>query len=74
MEKKEITFEEKLNNLEKIVQDLENGDVNLDDAINKFNEAMLLVKDLNKTLDDANKTVNKVINKDGSIEDFKVEE
>ena len=33
MEKKEISFEESLNQLEKIVKDLENGDVPLDDAI-----------------------------------------
>ena len=41
---KELSFEEKINNLEKIVKELENGDVALDDAINKFNEAIKLYK------------------------------
>lgn len=72
---KELSFEEKLNNLEKIVKELENGDVLLDDAINKFNEAMNLANSCNKTLEEATKTVNKVLNKDGNLENFeKVDE
>ena len=74
-EKEELSFEEKLVKLEKIVKDLENGDVILDDAIIKFNEAMQLANSCNKTLEEATKTVNKVLNKDGNMEDFeKVEE
>lgn len=65
-----LSFEEKLTNLEKIVKDLENGDIKLDDAINKFNEAMNLAAACNKTLEEATKTVNKVLNKDGTLEDF----
>ena len=69
-----LTFEEKLNNLEEIVRSLESGDVLLDDAINKFNEAMKLSKELNEVLDKATETINKVINKDGTIEEFNVVE
>ena len=71
---KELTFEEKLNNLEKIVKELENGEVLLDDAINKFNEAMNLANSCNKTLEEATKTVNKVLNKDGNLENFEKNE
>lgn len=71
---KNLSFEEKLTNLEEIVKSLESGDVPLDDAINKFNEAMKLSKELNDVLDNATKTINKVINKDGSEEDFNIEE
>lgn len=71
---KELNFEEKLENLEKIVKDLESGDVPLDDAINKFNEAMKLSSELNKKLNEATETINKVINNDGSSEDFKINE
>lgn len=71
---KELNFEEKLENLEKIVKDLESGDVPLDDAINKFNEAMKLSVELNKKLNEATETINKVINKDGSSEEFKISE
>ena len=69
-----LSFEEKLNNLEEIVRSLETGDVSLDDAINKFNDAMKLSKELNDVLDNASKTINKVINKDGTVEEFNVEE
>ncbi len=71
---KELSFEEKLNNLEKIVKELEQGDVPLDNAIEKFNEAMKLSSELNKKLNEATETINKVINNDGSREDFKINE
>lgn len=70
---KELNFEESLLELEKIVKDLENGNVPLDDAISKFNEAMILAKSCNEKLDKANESVNKILNKDGTLEDFKVE-
>ena len=70
---KELSFEEKLEKLESIVKELESGGVPLNDAIAKFNEAMLLANDWNKILESANETINKVVNND-SIEDFKVEE
>ena len=71
---KELSFEEKLNNLEKIVKELEQGDVPLDNAIEKFNEAMKLSSELNKKLNEATETINKVINNDESSEDFKINE
>lgn len=74
MEKEKLSFEEKLNNLEKIVKDLESGDTPLDEAITKFNEAMELANSCNKTLEEATTTVNKVLNKDGILEDFEAED
>ena len=71
---KELSFEEKLDNLEKIVKELEQGDVPLDNAIEKFNEAMKLSSELNKKLNEATETINKVINNYGSSEDFKINE
>ena len=59
--------------MDSIVKELESGGVPLNDAIAKFNEAMLLANDCNKILESANETINKVVNND-SIEDFKVEE
>ena len=70
---KELSFEEKLEKLESIVKELESGGVPLNDAIAKFNEAMLLANDCNKILESANETINKVVNND-TVEDFKVEE
>ena len=71
MEKKEMSFEEKLNNLEKIVSELEQGNIDLDDAINKYTEAMKLAKDCSKKLDEATKAVNKILAENGKLEDFK---
>lgn len=68
---KELSFEEKLNKLEKIVSELEQGNIDLDDAINKYTEAMKLAKECSKKLDDATKAVNKILNSNGELEDFK---
>lgn len=70
----ELTFEESLKQLETIVKDLENGNVDLDDAINKFNEAMVLSNNCNKKLKSAEESINKILNKDGTLEDFSIEE
>ena len=74
MEKKTKTFEENLEELESIVKALENGDVPLDDAINKFNEGMKLAGECNKILENAGDTITKALNKEGELENFKVEE
>ncbi|MBE6140835.1 MAG: exodeoxyribonuclease VII small subunit [Firmicutes bacterium] len=67
------SFEEKLSELEIIVKKLENGDIPLDDAIKEFNNAMELAKDCNKELEEATKTINKVLNKNGEFEDFEIQ-
>ena len=73
MKIEEMSFEEKLKKLENIVKELENGGVPLNDAIAKFNEAMLLANDCNKILENASETINKVVKND-TLEEFKVEE
>lgn len=73
MAKEELTFEEKLSNLEKIVDELEKGDINLDDAINKYSEAMKLAKECSDKLKNAEENVNKILKENGIEEDFKVE-
>ena len=55
------TFEENLQDLEAIVTKLETGDVALEDAIAEFQKGMALSKDLQKTLEDAEKTLVKVM-------------
>ena len=69
--KKDMTFEEKLTKLEEIVSELEQGNIDLDDAINKYTEAMKIAKECSKKLDDATKAVNKILNAEGNLEDFK---
>ena len=70
----ELNFEESLKKLEEIVKELENGTVALDDAITKFTEAMKLASSCNEKLKNAEESINKILTKDGSLEDFKVEE
>ncbi len=74
MAKKEATFEEKLTKLEEIVKKLESGDIPLDNAINEFNEAMVLAKECDAKLKGAEESLSKLINDDKTISDFKVEE
>ena len=71
MAKEEMKFEEKLEELEKIVKELEDGDVALDDAINKYTTAMNLAKECSSKLDSATKAVNKILNENNELEDFK---
>ena len=67
---KDKKFEENLADLEAIVQKLENGDVALAEAIAEFQKGMQLSKDLQKTLDQAEKTLVKVMQADGTETDM----
>ena len=49
-EDNKINFEENIKKLEEIVRELEQGEVPLDDAINKFNEAFKLSKECDDKL------------------------
>lgn len=63
---KEKKFEENLADLEVIVQKLENGDVALEEAIEEFQKGMKLSKELQASLDKAEKTLVKVMQADGT--------
>ena len=71
-EKEEKTFEESLVRLETIVKELESGSVALDDAINKFTEAMNISKSCNEKLKNAEEKVNKILKENGKLEDFNI--
>ena len=64
-----MNFEENIEELEKIVQELENGNLNLDDSIKKFEEGMNISKKCNKILEDAEKKITILIKKDDKIEE-----
>ena len=63
-------FEDKVNELEEIINVLENGDASLDESINKYTEAMKLVKECDEELKQIEEKVNKIVAEDGSLEDF----
>lgn len=69
-ENKELNFEETMQELERIVQELEKGDLNLDDSINKFEEGMKLSKSVSDYLEKAEKKITVLINNsDNNIEE-----
>ena len=69
-----LSFEESLEKLEEIVNKLENGDVPLDDAIDEFIKAMQLVKVCNAKLNNAEEAIAKIVQDNGEIVDFNVNE
>ncbi len=66
MEEK-INFEEAMQELEDIANQLEKGDLTLDESVQKFEAGMELSKKLNKVLEDSEKKINILIEKDGEI-------
>lgn len=73
MEEKNETFESQLLELESIVKELENGNVDLEQSINKYTEAMKLAKNCGDKLTNATEKVNKILSESGTLEDFEVE-
>lgn len=71
---KEKTFEIAIKELEKIIQELESGEVGLDTSINKYTEAMKLIEFCEEKLKNANETINKIIDDNGNISDFDIKE
>ena len=69
-----LSFEESLEQLEKIVNKLEKGDVPLDDAIDEFNNAMQLVKICNEKLNNAEESIAKIVEDNGDLIDFNTNE
>lgn len=72
--KQEISFEEKIKRLETIVNELESGEVALEDAIEKYTEAMNLSKECSNKLTEVTDKVNKILADNGKLEDFEVSE
>lgn len=70
----EKTFETALKELETIVKELESGNIELENAITKYTEAMQLVKFCSDKLTNATEKVNKILAENGEIKDFEVEE
>ncbi|MGX7051992.1 exodeoxyribonuclease VII small subunit [Leuconostoc palmae] len=66
------TFEEKLEKLETIVSELEKGNRPLESALNDFKDGVSLVKDLQKTLKDAESTLAKVMSDDNHMTDLEL--
>ena len=60
-----VTFEQDMKNLEEIVKKLEQGDIPLEEAVEKFKQGIDLSKKLQNTLIQAEETLTKVIDDNG---------
>jgi len=70
---KKISFEDKIRELEATIKELEDGEVNLDDAIEKYTKAMKLAKECSEELNIVTDKVNKILLENGDLQDFEVE-
>ena len=69
---KEKTFEQSIKELEKIVNELESGELDLDKSITKYTEAMKLIEFCETKLNNATETINKLVNENGTESKFEV--
>lgn len=70
------SFEDLMTKLENIVNELENGELNLDESVTKFEQGMKISKDCSQMLEKAQKKITILLEDDGKIkeENFAVEE
>ena len=68
-----VTFEQDMKNLEEIVKKLEQGDIPLEEAVEKFKQGIDLSKKLQNTLLKAEETLTKVIDDNGDEQLFERE-
>jgi exodeoxyribonuclease VII small subunit len=68
---KELTFEESMEKLEEIANELEKNDLSLDESIKKFEEGMKISKHCKDIIDKAEKKITILV--DGKEDDFKIE-
>lgn len=73
-EKSTINFEESMKQLEQIANELEKGDLSLEESVSKFEEGMKLSKECNEMLESAEKRITILLQKEDGVleEDFKI--
>ena len=64
-----MNFEESMNKLELIANELESGNLSLEESMNKFEEGIKISKECNKMLEKAEKKITMLINDDGEIKE-----
>ncbi|MCB2184248.1 MAG: exodeoxyribonuclease VII small subunit [Desulfobulbaceae bacterium] len=61
-------FETALSRLEEITRELEDGDIELDTSLKKFDEGMKLIQFCNAKLDESQKKIDILLHKNGKLE------
>ena len=70
---KEFNFEKALENLEKLVSSMENGELSLEDSLKAFERRSTLPRECQTALKDAEQKVQVLINEEGDTEDMESE-
>lgn len=71
--KKNYPFEESLAQLEKLVQQMEGGDLSLEDSLKTFEQGIKLTRECQKALQDAEQRVKVLIEQNGSLKEAEFE-
>jgi len=74
MAEQEKTFDESLKELEGIVENLEKGDVPLEEALDQFQEGIKISRSLKKTLNNADQLLTKIVDEEGNETVFETED
>ena len=62
-----LNFEESMQKLEKIAVELEKGDLSLEESLTKFEEGMKLSKQCNEIIENAEKKITILLQKEGEL-------
>ena len=67
------SFENKMEELQKMVEELEKGELSLDDSVSKFEQGMKISQECNKMLEKAEKKITILLNKDNEYQEEEFE-
>ena len=65
--KKSVNFEKAMGELEKLVEEMEAGELNMEDMLKRFEKGIALSTDCQKALQDAELKVKELVEKNGKL-------
>ncbi|MBM7555240.1 exodeoxyribonuclease VII small subunit [Halanaerobacter jeridensis] len=68
MEEQELSFEEAISQLEEIIENLEDKDISLDEALQKYQQGVKLSKFCSNKLEQAEEKIEIIRDEEGTIE------
>ena len=66
---KELKFEDAMKELENIAKELEEGNLSLEDSVSKFEEGMMISKKCSEIIENAEKKISILLQRNGKIEE-----
>ena len=69
-----MKFEEKMKELETIINELENGEIDLDESITKYTKAMKLIKECDDQLKNIEEQVCKLVKENNEETEYEIDE